>query len=177
MTTTHHPKTIVAAIVAGALALAAPAGASVLNPVTDAYNPASGDVQTVNATVQHSDVSTQSNVQTVNATLQQSSGDQSGAQAAGVQRTEFKVHPNGPGPTTTEFTSLRRDGSQAEPFVANLAGTPVAQSGDGFDLGDAAIGAGAGLLAATVLMLGSGAIGSRRHGTSSQPGGTVSQGA
>ena len=54
MTTTHHPKTIVAAIVAGALALAAPAGASVLNPITDSWNQGSPYVQTVNATYQPS---------------------------------------------------------------------------------------------------------------------------
>lgn len=129
MTISTHSKIIVTAIVTAALAVAAPAGASVLDPVTDAYNPSSGAVQSVNATVQHS-------------------------------------------PDSTQFTALRRDGSKAEPFVANLASTPVAaHSGDGFDVTDAAIG---GLLVAAVLMLGSGAI---RKATNSQPGGTISQGA
>ena len=54
MTTTHHPKIIVAAIVSGALALAAPAGASVLNPMTDSWNAGGSGVQTVNATYQPS---------------------------------------------------------------------------------------------------------------------------
>lgn len=52
MTTTHYPKTIVAAIVAGTLALAAPAGASALNPVTDSWNQGAAEVQTVNSTYQ-----------------------------------------------------------------------------------------------------------------------------
>ena len=55
--------------------------------------------------------------------------------------------------------------------MASVAGTPVAHSGDGFDVSDAALG---GLLVAAVLMLGAGAI---RKGTSSKPGGAVSQGA
>jgi hypothetical protein len=131
MTTTHHPKIIVAAIVSGALALAAPAGASVLNPVTDSWNAGGSGVQTVNATVQQ---------------------------------------PTDQGGATSQFTALRRDGSKAEPFVASLAGAPVAQSGDGFDVSDAALG---GLLVAVALMLGAGAIRQAR----SKPGGAVSQGA
>jgi hypothetical protein len=130
MTTTRHTKTIVAAIVTGALAVAAPAGASVLEPVTAASYPSPSPPQT--------------------ATVQQSA-DQAGG--------------------SSQFTALRRDGSKAEPFVANVAGTPVAHSGDGFDVGDAALG---GVLVAAVLMLGSGAI---RHGTRPKSGGAVSQGA
>ena len=61
--------------------------------------------------------------------------------------------------------------------MANVGGTPVANTGDGFDWGDAAIGAGAGLLAATFLMLGSSAIGGRRTSTNGKPGSAVSQGA
>ena len=52
----HHspPQVIVAAIVSGALAMAAPAGASVLDPVTDSWNAGGSGVQTVNATYQPS---------------------------------------------------------------------------------------------------------------------------
>ena len=132
MTTTRYTKTIVAAIVTGALAVAAPAGASVLEPVTAAYNPSGSELQAVNATVQQ---------------------------------------PTDQGGGMSQFTALRRDGSKAEPFVASLAGTPVAHSGDGFDVSDAALG---GLLVAAVLMLGSGAL---RQGTRPKSGGAVSQGA
>ena len=116
MTTTRHTKTIVAAIVTGALAIAAPAGASVLEPVTAAYNSSPGQAQTVNATVQQ---------------------------------------PSDQGGGSSQFIALRRDGSKAEPFVASVAGTPVAHSGDGFDVSDAALG---GVLVAVVMLLGSGAI-------------------
>ena len=132
MTTTRHTKTIVAAIVTGALAVAAPAGASVLEPATAAHNSSPSQGPTINPTAQQ---------------------------------------PSGQGGGSSQFTALRRDGSKAEPFVASVAGTPVAHSGDGFDVSDAALG---GLLVAAVLMLGAGAI---RKGTSSKPGGAVSQGA
>ena len=132
MTTTRHTKIIVAAIVTGALAVAAPAGASVLEPVTAAYNSSGSQLQTVNATVQQ---------------------------------------PTDQGGGSSQFIALRRDGSKAEPFVASVAGTPVAHSGDGFDVSDAALG---GLLVAVALMLGAGAI---RKSTRPKPGGAVSQGA
>ena len=50
-------------------------------------------------------------------------------------------------------------------------------SSTGFDWGDAAIGAGAGLLAAALLMAGTGAVGSRRTSSRTKPRGAVSQGA
>ena len=68
MTTTKHRKSIVAVIVAGALAIAAPAGASVLEPVTAGWNPGGTDVQTVNATAQPSSESSAPGYQSVNAT-------------------------------------------------------------------------------------------------------------
>lgn len=146
MTISTHSKIIVTTIVTAALAVVAPAGASVLDPMTNGYNPSGGDVKTAATTVQRSDSSTQAEVQTINATVQHS-------------------------PDSTQFTALRRDGSKAEPFVTSVAGTPVAHSGDGFDVSDAAIG---GLLVAAAMLLGSSAI---RKATGSQPGGTVSQGA
>ena len=53
--------------------------------------------------------------------------------------------------------ALRRDPGQATQFVAEQA-PEAAPRGDGFDWGDAAIGVGAGLLAAALLAAGSGAV-------------------
>jgi hypothetical protein len=70
---------------------------------------------------------------------------------------------------------LHRDGSQAAAFVADLSPQASAPTdGDGFNWGAAAIGAGAVLLAAALLMGGSSALGRRR---TSKPSGAVSQGA
>jgi hypothetical protein len=66
-------------------------------------------------------------------------------------------------PTVT----LHRDGSQAEPFVANLGPEPTAAPGDGFDWGDAGIGAGAVLLVACLAMVAAVGFSGRRR--SSQP--------
>jgi hypothetical protein len=71
---------------------------------------------------------------------------------------------------------IRRDGTQATPFVAvALPRASVPGDGDGFDWGDAAIGAGAGLLGAALLMAGSATLGGRRR--ASKAAGAVSQGA
>ena len=59
--------------------------------------------------------------------------------------------------------------------MADVGGTPSA-TGDGFDWGDAAIGAGVGVLAAALLM-GTGAVGGRRTSSRTKPAGAVSQGA
>jgi hypothetical protein len=73
-------------------------------------------------------------------------------------------------------TSLRRDGEQARQFVAELsAPANIPGDGDAFDWGDAALGAGAALLAATLLMAGSAMLGGRRR--DGKPTGAVSQGA
>jgi hypothetical protein len=58
---------------------------------------------------------------------------------------------------------LRRDSSKADPFVANVGGTPTATaSDDGFAWGDAAIGAGAAL--GVIALAGAGALALRRRG-------------
>jgi hypothetical protein len=59
---------------------------------------------------------------------------------------------------------LRRDGSKADPFVANLAPTRTAAA-DGFDWGDAAVGAGAGLIVALLGVAATGAYAGRRART------------
>ncbi len=70
---------------------------------------------------------------------------------------------NGP-----ETVVLRRDGDRSTKFVAEAspeATTPAGGSGDGFDWGDAAIGAGAGLLAVALVASGTGAVTGRRRRT------------
>ena len=49
---------------------------------------------------------------------------------------------------------LRRDGSKAVPFVADLEPDIAAAAGEGFDWGDAAIGAGLGATIALLAMVG-----------------------
>lgn len=117
MSTSIRSKSIVAILVAAAIAPAAPAVASVYEPVTAGYQPAR-------------------------------SHDSSGV-------------------------TLRRDGSQATPLVADRSPQGTA-AGDGFDWADAAIGAGAGLLGASIAMLGSAAVTDRRR--ASKPPTAVSQG-
>ena len=70
---------------------------------------------------------------------------------------------------------VRRDGAAAVPFVAQVGPetTAPAPAADGFDWGDAAIGAGAGLVAASLAMLGSAAVG--RRSQRSKPPTAVSQ--
>jgi hypothetical protein len=178
MTNSTHTKTIAAAAVIGALAIAAPASASVLEPVSTASY----------STTQSSQPNS-SEVQTVNAAANSAGGGSVPASASAYTSLNAISHPASTPSTTPVATSshpfsgqggqqiaLRRDGTQADAFVANV-GTPVANSGDGFDWGDAAIGAGAGLLAATLLMLGSSAVGGRRTSSHGKPGGAVSQGA
>ena len=71
---------------------------------------------------------------------------------------------------------IRRNGAHATPFVADVSPqATVPGASDGFDWGDAAIGAGAGLLATALLMAGSTALGGRRRAT--KAAGAVSQGA
>lgn len=140
MTTTHHPKTIVAAIVAGALALAVPAGASVLNPVTDSWGQGATEVQTVNSTYQPSGQNG-SGYPLTSATARAAASDDGAVTASAVP-----LHP----------------WSNAAP----VASTQTSTGGDGFDFGSAAVGAGVVLLLACLAMIGSSAIGGRR---SSQP--------
>jgi len=70
---------------------------------------------------------------------------------------------NGP-----EAVVLRRDGDRSTKFVAEAspeATKPAGGSGDAFDWGDAAIGAGAGLLAVALVASGTGAVTGRRRRT------------
>ena len=70
-----------------------------------------------------------------------------------------------PAPAAPGIT-LHRDGSKAEPFVADVSpSVPAVESGNGFDWGDAMIGAGGAIALIAVVGAGAGAltVRSRRH--------------
>jgi hypothetical protein len=84
------------------------------------------------------------------------------------------------GPDHSTGITLHRDGSAATPFVAQVGSASTSSpttSSDGFDWGDAAIGAGAGLMAAALAMGASSAISGRRARRSVPASSAVSQGA
>lgn len=94
---------------------------------------------------------------------------------AGASTFESRVQSSQAAPQDDQSTVvLHRNGSQATPFVADVSDQSAAPDsavpGDGFDWGDAAIGAGAGLLAAALLLGGSGAVQARRRRTPSAAG-------
>ena len=71
------------------------------------------------------------------------------------------AHKTAPADTTV---ALRRDGTKADPFVANVGGTPITTaSDDDFAWGDAAIGAGVAL--GLIALAGAAGAGLRRNGT------------
>ena len=133
MTTQIQRKTIAAAAVIGALAIAAPASAadqqSSTTPAPTAAHPFSGQ----------------------------------GGQQPSTTPTPTSAHPLS-GQGDEQVVALRRDGSQAEAFVADVGGTPSA-TGDGFDWGDAAIGAAGGLGLALAAAGGTLAVAGRRRHT------------
>jgi hypothetical protein len=69
---------------------------------------------------------------------------------------------------SSQSVALHRDVSQAEPFVADVGPEPTSASGDRFDWGDAAIGAGAVVLVACLAMVAAAGFSGRR-GRTSQP--------
>ena len=71
--------------------------------------------------------------------------------------------------------SLRRDGSKAVPFVAPVEPDATAASGDGFDRGDAAIGAGLGAVAVLTVIGGARAVRMRRLQPRTPRSGAVSR--
>jgi hypothetical protein len=90
-------------------------------------------------------------------------------QSAGISSVTALSHDSSP-------TVTVRDGSKAVPFVADLDPEPTTAAGDGFDWGDAAIGAGAVLIVACLAMVAAVGYSSRRRGTP-QPSTAASQSA
>ena len=73
-------------------------------------------------------------------------------------------HTDAAAPVSTGPTTLHRDGSRAVPFVANVSPTaPAVESGNGFDWGDAMIGAGGAVALIAVVGAGGVTVRSRRH--------------
>jgi hypothetical protein len=70
---------------------------------------------------------------------------------------------------------LRRDGSKAVPFIAPVEPDATAASGDGFDRGDAAIGAGLGAVAVLTVIGGARAVRVRRLEPRTPRSGAVSR--
>lgn len=154
MTRFNHTKSIVAAVAAaGALLIAAPAGASVLEPVTNGWNP------------------DQSYAGSVTAIAPPSSGQS--AKPSGYPGTVTALAP----PTGQAPADSVRPSSPVLAGVEVPGGNPVgtvtqqSSAGNGFDFGYAAIGAGAALLLVCLALLGS-SIGTRQSGRKSR--GTVS---
>jgi hypothetical protein len=136
----------VIALVLGVCALAIPASASAvpLNASAASQVPHGADYSSVSPTSEHKSASAASQVP-------------HGAAYSSVGAI--------PAPTSeSTVVALRRDGSQAEPTVVSAS---PSDSGDGFDWGDAAVGAGA---AMTLVALGGAALFTVRR----RPGGLPS---
>jgi hypothetical protein len=151
MTTSIRSMSTIAIFVAAAILPVASAGASVNEPVLAGYYSAA-PVESSGST-----------------SLTAISHDSSPAASSASSSLTALSHDSSP-------TVLHRDSSAAEPFVANLGPEPSTASGDGFDWGDAAIGAGGVVLAACLAMFAAAGVSGRR-GRSSRPTTAASQGA
>lgn len=80
----------------------------------------------------------------------------------GSRAVPFRAYPVASG--SSHQVDLRRDGSKADSFVADLAPTG-ASAADGFDWGDAAVGLGAGMIVGVLGLAAIGAYGGRRAQT------------
>jgi hypothetical protein len=100
--------------------------------------------------------------------------------AAAVGYTETGTPSAGGGSDLTFVPKLPRSADAAVPFVANVspeAAQQVAAVGDdGFEWGDALIGAGAALAIGAIALAGAGALSTRRRRYTGAPRGTASQG-
>ena len=156
MTTSIRSMPIIAIFVAAAIVPVASAGASAIDPVLAGNESAAP-------------ADTSSGISSVTAL----SHDYSAAPADTSSSTSsVTALSHDSSPTVT----LHRDGSKAVPTVADLGPEPTTTAGDGFDWGDAAIGAGAVLLVACLAMVAAAGFSGRRS-RSSQPTTAASQSA
>ena len=79
----------------------------------------------------------------------------------GSKAVPFRAYPAA---SESSHVILHRDGSRADPFIADVAPTPIAAA-DSFDWGDAAVGAGAGLILALLGVAATGAYTGRHART------------
>jgi hypothetical protein len=179
MTTSIRSMPIIAIFVAAAIVPVASAGASPIEPVLAGnYSSAPVDMSSSTSSLTalgHPDAATpvvrSSDPSSVTSSLTALSHDPSAPpvdQSSGISSVTALSHDSNP------TVTVHRDGSQAEPFVADLDPEPTGAPGDGFDWGDAGIGAGAVLLVACLAMLAAAGYGGRR---SSRPSTAASQSA
>jgi hypothetical protein len=157
MTTSMRTRSIVAVLVVSAIAPAAPAAAGVYGPLTESPQNAprndsnaqrnqSSDYGSVNAIVPpvSEPSSAEPTYASANAITGPPASEPSSAEPTYASANAITGPPSGE-PANSDAV-LIRDGSQAVPFVANVgpeAAASAGDSGDGFDWGDAALGAGA----------------------------------
>jgi hypothetical protein len=159
MTTSIRSMSIIAILVAAAIVPVASAGASVNEPVLSGYYSAapvdtSSDYTSLTS-LSHD--SSQPVTSSGSSSLTALSHDSSQPVASsGSSSLTALSHDSSP------TVALHRDSAQAVPFVADVGPEPTTASGDGFDWGDAAIGAGAVLLVACLAMFAAAGVSGRR---------------
>jgi len=166
MTTSIRSKPIIAIFVAAAIVPVASAGAAVNEPVLASYSSGgsvdtSSGISSVTALSHDSSatpVDTSSGVSSVTALSHDSSATPADT-SSGISSVTALSHDSNP------TVTLHRDGSKAVPVVADLGPEPTTAAGDGFDWGDAAIGAGAVLLVACLAMVAAAGFSGRRSRT------------
>jgi hypothetical protein len=146
MTTSIRSIFIIAIAVAAAIVPAASAGASPSDPVLVGYSSTPP-------------VDTYSGNTSVTAISHDPSAPPSDASSGSSSVTALSHD-------STPVVTLHRDGSKAVPVVADLGPEPSTTSGDEFDWGDAAIGAGAVLLVTSLAMAAAVGFSGRRSRTS-----------
>jgi hypothetical protein len=162
MTTSIRSISTIAIFVAAAIVPVASAGASVNEPVLAGYYSAA-PVDTSSGSTSLTAISHDSSpavAPSASTSLTALSHDSSPT-AAPLASTSLTALSHDSSPTV----GLHRDSSQAEPFVANVGPEPTTAAGDGFDWGDAAIGAGGVVLVACLAMFAAGISGRRSSTT------------
>ena len=146
MTTSMRSISIIAIFAAAAIVPVASAGASPTDPVMAGYYTAAP-------------VDTSSGYSSLTAISQDSSPTVASSGSSSLTAISHDSSPT---------VALHRDGSKAVPVVADLGPEPTTVSGDGFDWGDAAIGAGAVLLVACLAMVAAAGVSRRSSSAASQ---------
>jgi hypothetical protein len=174
MTTSIRSISIIAIFAAAAIVPVASAGASVNEPVLAGYYSAapadpSSDYTSLTA-ISHDSSPTVASSD--NTSLTALSHDSSPAALGSPVSSSLTAISHDSSPNV----ALRRDNSQAEAFVANVGPEPSTASGDGFDWGDASIGAGVVVLLACLAIAAAVGLNGRR-GRTAQPSTAASQSA
>jgi hypothetical protein len=166
MTTSIRSMSIIAIFAAAAIVPVASAGASVNQPVLAGYS-SGAPVDTSSGTssvtaLSHDYSSTPVDKSSGNSSLTSLSHDYS---ATPVETSSATSSLTALSHDSSPTVALHRDGSKAVPVVADLGPEPTSAAGDGFDWGDAAIGAGAVLLVSCLAILAAAGLSGRRKPT------------